>query len=199
VDLEAGLRAGEEAIVHAAHAVTGLTGRFAMARPAVSLILEKQGRVVVTGLGKSGLVGAKLAATFSSTGTSAFFVHAADALHGDAGAVGPEDVVIAISNSGETSEVCVFVELLKQRDVVVIAMTSRAGSTLGSLADVVLDVRVDRESDPYDIVPSSSTAAVAAMGDALAIAVMVARGFGPDDFHRHHPAGSLGRRLGGKA
>jgi arabinose-5-phosphate isomerase len=200
VNLDAGLRAGEEAIAHAARAVSGLAGRFAAATPAVAMLLDLNGRVVVTGLGKSGLVGTKLAATLSSTGTSAFFVHAADALHGDAGAVGPDDVVIAISNSGETSDVCSFAALVKARGVPVIAMTScRGTSTLASLADVLLDVRVDRESDPYDLVPSSSTAATAVMGDALAIAVMVARGFGPDDFHRHHPAGSLGAKLEGKS
>jgi arabinose-5-phosphate isomerase len=191
------MEAGRDAIAHAARAVSGLN--FAAAQPAVEMLLATRGRVVVTGLGKSGLIGAKLAATFSSTGTSAFFVHAADALHGDAGAVGSDDVVIAISSSGETGEVCAFADVLRRRGVRVIAMTCRGASTLAATADVVIDVRVDRESDPYDLVPSSSTAAAAVMGDALAIALMVARGFGPEDFHRHHPAGSLGKRLGGEA
>lgn len=197
-DIAVGLRAGREAIEHAARAVAGLPDRFSAAAPAIGLLLSLQGSVVVTGLGKSGLVGAKLAATLSCTGTRAFFVHAGDALHGDAGAVGPADVVIAISNSGETEEVCRFARIVKLDGVALIAMTScRGTSTLGRMADVLLDVRVDRESDPYDLVPTSSTVATAVMGDALAIAVMVARGFGPDDFLRHHPGGSLGRRLGG--
>jgi arabinose-5-phosphate isomerase len=190
------MRAGREAIDHAIRAVSGLPDRFAAAAPAVEMLLTTRGRVVVTGLGKSGLVGAKMASTLSATGTAAFFVHAGDALHGDAGAVGPTDVVIAISNSGETEEVCRFAQIVKTDGVPLIAMTScRGASTLGRLADVLLDVRVDRESDPYDLVPSSSTAATAVMGDALAIAVMVARGFGPKDFYRHHPGGALGRRL----
>lgn len=195
-DLEAGLAAGRDALRHASAAVSALAERFDSVGPAVELLLGTTGRVVVTGLGKSGLVGAKLAATLASTGTAAFFVHAADALHGDAGSVAPGDVVIAISNSGETAEVSRFVEVLKQRGVAIIAMTGCHGkSTLCRLADVALDVGVDGEADPYDLVPSSSTAATAVMGDALAIATMVARGFGPADFHQHHPAGALGLRL----
>jgi arabinose-5-phosphate isomerase len=152
--------------------------------------------VIVTGLGKSGLVGAKLAATLASTGTGAHFVHAADALHGDAGVVCDGDVLIAISNSGETEEVTVFARLAQARGVKVIALTGCDGaSSLGALADVRIDVGVEREGDPYDLVPSASTVATAVFGDALAVAVMVARGFGPEDFHRHHPAGELGRRL----
>ena len=169
--------------------------RFAASPTPDRLLLETRGRVVVTGLGKSGLVGAKLAATLASTGTAAFFVHAGDALHGDAGSVIAGDVVLAISNSGETAEVCRFADLIKRRGIPIIAMTGCGGrSTLGRLADVVLDVGVDGEADPFDLVPSSSTA-VAVVGDALAIALMVARGFGPADFHEHHPAGALGQRL----
>ena len=191
-----GMSAGEEAIEHAVAAAQRLPERFAAARPAVELLLDATGRVVVTGLGKSGLVGAKLAATLASTGTSAQFVHAADALHGDAGAVRIGDVLIAISNSGETDEVACFAQLVKERGVPVIALTGCDGSSsLCKLADVRLDVGVDREADPYDLVPSASTVATAVVGDALAVAVMVARGFGPDDFHQHHPAGALGRRL----
>ena len=190
------MAAGRDAIAHATKAVESLCGRFDAAEAAVALLLAARGRVVVTGLGKSGLVGAKLAATLSSTGTGAFFVHASDALHGDAGSVMTGDVVIAISNSGETAEVCSFAAVVKRRGIPIIAMTGCGGrSTLGRLADVVLDVGVDGEADPFDLVPSSSTAAVAVMGDALAIAAMVARGFGPADFHEHHPAGALGQRL----
>lgn len=194
--LAAGMAAGEEAIERAAAAIKQLPGRFGNAADAVSLLLDAKGRVVVAGLGKSGLVGNKLAATLASTGTSAHFVHAADALHGDAGNVQPGDVLIAISNSGETDEVTRLAELAKQRSVPVIALTGCDGSSsLCGLADVRLDIGVEREGDPYDLVPSASTAATAVMGDALAIAVMVARGFGPEDFHQHHPSGALGKRL----
>ena len=196
-DLAAATAAGLEAITRAQSAITRLADRFpTSAGPAIELILEATGRVVVTGLGKSGLVGAKLAATLASTGTPAFFVHAADALHGDAGNMGPGDVVIAISNSGETDEVCAVAALMAERAVPVIAVCGCGGSsTLAKRARVVLDVGVEHEGDPYDLVPSASTTATAVMGDALAIALMVARGFGPDDFKRHHPGGSLGRRL----
>jgi arabinose-5-phosphate isomerase len=191
--------AGAEAIGHASAAVSRLSERFAEnGAAAINLLLDAKGRVVVTGLGKSGLVGAKLAATLASTGTTAHFVHAADALHGDAGNVQPGDVLIAISNSGETDEVSRVAELAKERSVPVIALTGCDGaSSLCKLSDVRLDIGVEREGDPYDLVPSASTAATAVMGDALAIAVMVARGFGPEDFHRHHPGGSLGKRLEG--
>lgn len=196
MDLDAAVEAGLDAIDHALSGIRRLPERFAGARPVLDLLLATEGRVVVTGLGKSGLVGAKLAATLSSTGTSAIFVHAADALHGDAGAVRPGDTVIAISNSGETDEVCRFVELVKERGVPVVTLTGcGGGSSLCRLADAHLDIAVEREADPYDLVPSVSTAVTAVMGDALAIALMVARGFGPDDFHRHHPGGALGRRL----
>ena len=191
-----GMAAGAEAIARAAAALDPLAARFGGADGAVRLLLECEGRVVVTGLGKSGLVGAKLAATLASTGTPAFFVHAADALHGDAGAVHANDVVIAISNSGETAEVCAFAELLVARKVPVIAMTGcGGGSRLCQIASVTLDVGVEREADPYDLVPTASTTATAVLGDALAIAVMVARRFGPDDFAEHHPGGALGQRL----
>lgn len=195
-----GIQAGEEAVRHALRAVEPLLDRFATVAPAVELLLDASGRAVVTGLGKSGLVGAKLAATLASTGTSAFFVHAADALHGDAGSVAPGDVVIAISNSGRTPEVVVLAELMRERGIPLIAMTGcRGESPLCRLADVSIDVAVEREADPHDLVPSASTVATAVMGDALAIALMVARGFGPEDFHRHHPAGALGQRLAGGA
>jgi arabinose-5-phosphate isomerase len=197
--IDAGIAAATEAVTHAVRAVSALQDRIPATRRAVELLLGAEGRVVVTGLGKSGLVGAKMAATMSSTGTLAFFVHAGDALHGEAGAVGPGDVVIAISNSGETDEVCHFARIIKDQGVALVAMTGcRGSSTLAALADTVVDVCVDREGDPYDLVPSSSTAATAVMGDAIAIALMVARGFGPQDFYRHHPAGSLGRRLGSR-
>jgi arabinose-5-phosphate isomerase len=195
-DLQAGMLAGREAIGCMIEAVTALPARVDATRPAVELVLETTGKVIVTGLGKSGLVGAKLAATLSSTGTSASFVHASDALHGDAGAVSVDDLVVAISNSGETAEVCWFAEMLCRRGVPIVAMTGCGGSsTLAQLANVVVDVAVAREADPYDILPTCSTVVASALGDAIAIAAMVARGFGPEDFHQYHPGGALGRRL----
>ncbi len=173
-------------------------------RRASQLVLERtggdrRGHVVVTGLGKSGLIGAKLAATLASTGTVAHFVHGADALHGDAGMVTPDDVVLALSNSGRTSEVVAFAELVRARGVPVVALTGCGGdSPLAALAEVTLDARVPAECDPYDLVPTASTSVCLALGDALAVTLMVARGFGPEDFGRFHPGGSLGSRLGGE-
>jgi arabinose-5-phosphate isomerase len=188
--------AGKDAILAALRAVESLLPRFDAAADAVCVLLQTSGRVIVTGLGKSGLVAAKLAGTLSSTGTPAQFVHATEALHGDVGNVRAGDVVIALSNAGETEEVCFLADLAAARGVPVIAMTGCGGtSTLAKQAQIHLDVGVDREGDPHDLVPSASTTAAIVMGDALAIAVMVARGFGPDDFHGCHPAGSLGRRL----
>jgi arabinose-5-phosphate isomerase len=164
--------------------------------PAIRALLDVRGRVVVTGLGKSGLVAAKLAATLASTGTPAFFVHAADALHGDAGMVADDDLLLALSNSGETAEVVQFARMVRSRGVGVVAMTGCGGSSaLRRLADATVDVVVECEADPWGLVPTTSTSVQAAVGDAIAIALMVARGFGPEDFHRHHPGGSLGERL----
>lgn len=195
--LQTALDVGRAAIDLTTHAVERLRDRFdETAGQCVELILASHGRLVITGLGKSGLVGAKLAATFSSTGTPAQFVHAADALHGDAGCVTPTDVLIAMSNSGETDEVCVFAELAASRGVPVIAMTGcRGGSRLARIATVCLDVSVEREADPHDLVPTTSTTAALVMGDALAVTLMAARHLTPDDFYQHHPAGALGRRL----
>lgn len=164
-------------------------------RRAVELLHGLDGHVVVTGLGKSGHVGAKLAATLASTGTPAFFVHAVEALHGDAGMLSPGDVLVAISSSGETREVCEFAALARDRGHGIVAMTARPESTLARTADAVLDIAVDREADPLDLAPTASTTVTMALGDALAAALMVLDDFGPQDFHRHHPAGALGRRL----
>lgn len=162
---------------------------------AIDLILSSSGRVIVTGLGKSGLVGAKIAATLTSTGTPASFVHAADALHGDSGLVRDGDVVIAISNSGEAAEVCAFVELVQPGAIVIGISGCGGASTLARSADVSLDAGVDRECDPHDLVPSASTTVTMVLGDALAVGLMAARGFGPADFAKHHPGGALGKRL----
>lgn len=195
--LEPGLAAAVEAVRVAADAVASLTGRPTDGlATAMAMILEAPGRVVVTGLGKSGLVGAKLAATLSSTGTPASFVHAADALHGDSGIVRRGDVLLAISSSGETDEVCAFAAMVAGDGVRVIAMTGCGNaSRLAACADVVLDISVERECDPHSIVPSASTTATLVVGDALAVGLMRARDFGPEQFRKHHPGGSLGRAL----
>ncbi len=162
---------------------------------AVNLILSTRGRVVVTGLGKSGLIGRKIAATLSSTGTPAFFLHPAEALHGDLGMVTSEDVLLGLSNSGRTEEVNLIVRVLKRRGVKTIAFTGNLQSPLARLADIVIDVGVPREACPHDLAPTASTTATLAVGDALAVALAEARGFGPEDFRRNHPGGSLGERL----
>lgn len=159
---------------------------------AVELIMRSKGRVVVTGIGKSGLVGRKIAATLASTGTPAFFVHAGEAHHGDAGMVLADDVLIAISNSGETHEVVGFVEMVRARGTAVIALSRAPDSTLGRAAEVSLDVGVEREADPLDLAPTASTTVTIAVGDALAIALMDLHGFGREDFFRDHPGGALG-------
>lgn len=198
--LDRALRAGNVVMEECASAIVVASARFLSYSSTLTLLLGTRGRVVVTGLGKSGLIGSKLAATLASTGTPALFVHAADALHGDAGMVVPGDVVLALSNSGETDEVVAFAKLLKARGIPIIAMTGcGGGSALCGLADAVLDVGVDREGDPWDLVPTTSTAVSMVVGDALAIALMVARGLGPDDFHAHHPGGSIGKRLESRA
>jgi arabinose-5-phosphate isomerase len=190
------LAAADDALARSERAVAAVRPRFEAAAGALSLLLGVQGRVAVTGLGKSGLVGNKISATFASTGTPAFFVHAADALHGDAGMVAADDLLLAISKSGATAEVVQFAQMVKQRGVRVVAMTGCDGrSPLRRLADATIDIGVEAEADPWDLVPSTSTAVTAVVGDALAIALMVARGFGPDDFHVHHPGGALGERL----
>ena len=162
---------------------------------AVSLILASRGRVVVTGMGKSGHVGCKIASTLASTGTPAFFMHPGEASHGDVGMIADGDVVLAISNSGESEEVLKILPLLKRRGAALIAMTGRPQSTLATQSDVHLDAAVEREACPMNLAPTASTTAALALGDALAVALLEARGFSPDDYARHHPAGTLGRKL----
>ncbi len=161
----------------------------------VRLMHRAPGRVIVSGLGKSGHVAAKIAATLASTGTPAFFVHSTEALHGDSGMATAEDVAVLISYSGETAEVCQFAAVLAARQVPVVAMTGRATSTLARYAVQTLSIEVEREADPLNLAPTASTAATLALGDALAAALMTLGGFGPDDFAARHPGGSLGRRL----
>lgn len=169
-----------------------LDHRFALA---VRRLLACRGRVVVSGMGKSGHVGRKIAATLASTGTPAFFMHPAEASHGDLGMITAADVVLAISNSGESEELNTILPLIKRMGVPLVAMTGRIDSTLGRHADVVLDTSVAREACPLNLAPTASTTAQMAMGDALAVALLSARGFQPEDFARSHPGGALGRRL----
>ena len=162
---------------------------------ACRLILACRGRVVVSGIGKSGHVARKVAATLASTGTPAFFVHPAEASHGDLGMVTDADVVLALSNSGETDELLMLLPVLKRQGNALVAMTGRPDSTLAREAEVHLDVGVPAEACPLDLAPTASTTAALALGDALAVALLEARGFTADDFARSHPAGALGRRL----
>lgn len=161
----------------------------------VSLILQRSGRVVVSGLGKTGHIGRKLAATLASTGTPSFFIHAAEALHGDSGMAHEDDIAILISNSGSTHEVCAFGRMLKARGIPVIALVGRLDSDLAAMADVALDVSAKEEADPLNLAPTASAVAAMAMGDALASALMAARGFGSDEFAERHPGGALGAAL----
>ncbi len=157
--------------------------------------LNTQGRIVVTGMGKSGHIGSKLAATLASTGTPAFFVHPGEASHGDLGMITRHDTVLAISYSGESQEITTILPLIKHLGIALIALTGKAGSTLGQAANVHLDVSVAEEACPHNLAPTASTTAALAMGDALAVALLEARGFTPEDFARSHPGGSLGKRL----
>ncbi|MBR8065845.1 KpsF/GutQ family sugar-phosphate isomerase [Burkholderia ambifaria] len=162
---------------------------------AVALLLGCRGRVVVSGIGKSGHIARKIAATLASTGTPAFFVHPAEASHGDLGMVTSDDVFIGISYSGESEELVAILPLVKRIGAKLIAITSRAESSLGTLADVNLNAAVSKEACPLNLAPTASTTAALALGDALAVAVLDARGFGSEDFARSHPGGALGRRL----
>jgi arabinose-5-phosphate isomerase len=177
-------------------AVVALEGRLNDAFVAAcGLLLGCKGRVVVTGMGKSGHIGNKIAATLASTGTPAFFLHPGEASHGDIGMITHDDVVIAISNSGETAELLTILPVIKRLGVSLVAMTGRLQSTLARSAQAVLDVSVPEEACPHNLAPTASTTATLAMGDALAVAVLEARGFSEQDFARSHPGGALGRKL----
>ena len=179
-----------------ADAVRALVGRIdGSFVSALQLILACDGRVVVSGIGKSGHIARKIASTMASTGTPAFFVHAAEAGHGDLGMVRPGDVFICISHSGESAELLSIVPLVKRQGAKLIAMTGQAGSTLALEADVHLDTGVAQEACPLNLAPTASTTATLALGDALAVALLDARGFSEGDFARSHPGGALGRRL----
>ena len=162
---------------------------------AVATIMDCKGKLIVTGVGKSGLIGAKMAATFASTGTPSFFLHPTEALHGDLGMIGTNDVILAISYSGESEELSSILPHVKRFNIPLIGMTRSKGSTLGSFSDIVINIEVEKEACPLDIAPTSSTTLTLAMGDALAICLMQAREFKKEDFASFHPGGALGKKL----
>lgn len=162
---------------------------------AITLILNTKGKLIITGVGKSGLVGAKMAATFASTGTSSFFLHPTEALHGDLGMIGKEDTLLAISSSGESEELTKILPHIQRFNIPLIGLTGDACSSLGMYAEVVLDIAVDKEACPLGIAPTTSTTLTMALGDALAVALMEKRGFKKEDFASFHPGGSLGKKL----
>jgi len=179
-----------------AHAVAELEARIGEEfSHACSLLLEVKGRIIVTGMGKSGHIARKIAATLASTGSPAFFVHPGEASHGDMGMITPEDAVIALSNSGAVPEILTLLPLLKRLSIPLISMTGSPGSPLAQSSDVHLDTGVETEACPLDLAPTSSTTTALVMGDALAIALLEARGFTADDFAFSHPGGTLGRKL----
>lgn len=197
---ERALKLAQETLQIEADAIIALQKRFAGSdssnfSEAVNLLLQCNGRVVVSGMGKSGHIGRKIAATLASTGTPALFVHPGEAAHGDLGMVTEQDAFVAISNSGETAELLEIVPLIKRMGAKLIAMTGKPGSRLAQLANVHLNVAVDKEACPLNLAPTASTTATLAVGDALAVALLDARGFREEDFARSHPGGALGRRL----
>ncbi|MGA0571992.1 KpsF/GutQ family sugar-phosphate isomerase [Variovorax sp. VNK109] len=195
-DTAQALRLAQETFDIEAAAILGLKRRVnADFARAIELMLDVRGRVVVMGMGKSGHIGRKVAATLSSTGTPSMFVHPAEASHGDLGMIKPVDVVLAISNSGESDELTAILPVLKRLGAPLIAITGGLQSTLARHADLVLDSGVEKEACPLNLAPTASTTAQLAMGDALAVCLLEARGFKPEDFARSHPGGSLGRRL----
>ena len=190
------LQLARETLDIEAQALMGLKSRLdTRFSQAVQMMLNVKGRVVVTGMGKSGHIGSKIAATLASTGTPAMFVHPGEASHGDLGMIKAVDIVLAISNSGESDELVSILPVLKRQGVPLIAMTGGMNSALAKHADVVLDSSVDKEACPLNLAPTASTTAQLALGDALAVALLDARGFKAEDFARSHPGGSLGRRL----
>ena len=193
---ERALELGRQTLSIEAAAVDALKSRINedFAR-AVDLILNCQGRLIVSGMGKSGHIARKIAATMASTGTPAYFVHPAEASHGDLGMITRNDILLALSNSGESEELLRIVPAVKRQGAKIISMTGVPASTLAREADVHLDAGVAQEACPHNLAPTASTTASLALGDALAVALLDARGFSPDDFARSHPGGSLGRRL----
>ncbi len=176
-------------------AITAACGRIGVSFDRTVELLVNADTVILTGLGKSGLVAAKIAATFASTGTRAHFVHATEALHGDAGNLRGGDVIVCLSLSGTTGEVCRFASIARRRAVPVIALTGDGASPLAEMADCVLDISVVAEADAHNLAPTASTTVSIAIGDALAVALMIVRGTSRDEFHENHQGGALGERL----
>ena len=192
----AALDLAKQVLAIEAEAIQSLAARLgASFLDAVALLLNCKGRVVVSGIGKSGHIARKIASTMASTGTPAYFVHPAEASHGDIGMITRDDVLIVLSNSGESEELLTIVPLLKRQGARLIAITGNANSSLAREADVHLDARVEKEACPLNLAPTASTTAALALGDALAVALLDAKGFGAEDFARSHPGGALGRRL----
>ncbi len=192
----AAIASGQRTLTIEADAIHALAARLDGAfADAVGRLLVCQGRVVVCGIGKSGHIGRKIAATLASTGTPAFFVHAAEAVHGDLGMITANDVILAISHSGTTEELLTILPLARRQGAQILGMTGNPVSPLAQLADVFLDTSVAQEACPLNLAPTASSTVQLALGDALAVACLEARGFGPDDFARSHPGGALGRRL----
>ncbi|APW44602.1 KpsF/GutQ family sugar-phosphate isomerase [Rhodoferax saidenbachensis] len=190
------IRLAQETFDIEAAAILGLKSRVGESfAQVVALVLSLQGRVVVMGMGKSGHIGRKIAATLASTGTPAMFVHPAEASHGDLGMITASDLVLAISNSGESQEMAAILPVLKRLGAPLVAMTSNPKSTMAQHADLWLDTAVDKEACPLNLAPTASTTAQLALGDALAVALLDARGFRAEDFARSHPGGALGRKL----
>jgi arabinose-5-phosphate isomerase len=197
-DAKTALRLARDTLQNEADAINALNARLEnddSVVQALSLLLNCEGRVVVSGIGKSGHIGRKIAATLASTGTPALFVHPAEAAHGDLGMVTADDAFIAISYSGESAELMTILPVVKRMGSKVIAMTGKPGSSLASIADVHLNVAVDKEACPMNLAPTTSTTVTLALGDALAVALLDLRGFKEEDFARSHPGGALGRRL----
>ena len=190
------IQEGKRVIRGEAMAVAALAPRIGLGfQRAVRTILATRGRVIVTGMGKSGLVGQKIAATLTSTGTPAFFLHPVEALHGDLGIVEEDGVVLLLSKSGETEELSTLVAAFKRLGVPIIGILGRPDSPLGKACDIILDVSVEEEACPHDLTPTTSTTAALSMGDALSLALLKERKFSPEDFALLHPAGNLGKRL----
>lgn len=194
--LEGVLSAVRESLVTQAEAVAKLATRVGDDfLKALHLIIACKGRLIVCGIGKSGLIGRKVAATFACSGTPSFFLHPAEAAHGDLGMITSQDVMLLISNSGETAEIVRLLPFLQEQNIPLVSLVGRADSTMARASDAVIDVSADREACPHNLVPTTSAMTTLAMGDALAMAAMRVRDFSPDDFGRFHPGGTLGRRL----
>ncbi len=190
------LEQAKEVLKIEAHGILGLMDRLGIEFiRAVEMILKAKGRVILTGMGKSGLIARKIAATLNSTGTPSLFLHPAEAIHGDLGMVTSDDIILAISNSGETPEISSLLPILKQMGAGIISFTGSPASSMAGHSDVVIDVGVEREACPLGLAPTASTTAALAMGDALAVVLIKMRKFGKDDFRKFHPGGSLGERL----